>query len=340
MTTPTMADVARLAGVSKKSISNYFNGYPYFRPETKARIEGAIAELGYRMNVSARNLSSGRTGMIGLALPELDNPYFSAFAQAVVASAQKRGVTVLVEVTGADPAAELDILNGTRGRYVDGLIVAPLGLSAQEVAQTTPLVPVVLTGDRADATRFDLVTVANQQGARVATERLIAAGRRRLVGLGGGETGIIEAATLRTAGFLAAVASHGLNQDHQLLTGPIPWTRAGGAAAIGQLLDQGAQFDGVFGMNDALALGALNELRRRNIPVPVQVGVVGFDNISESAYSNPPLTTIAAGLEWIAQTAVQRLLERLADPDPVGGARHHPPAQQVADFHLVVRASA
>ena len=86
----TMADVARVAGVSKKSVSNYFNGYPYMTPDTRARIESAIQELNYKVNVSARNLSSGRTGTIALVIPELAHPYFAELAQAVDAESRRR----------------------------------------------------------------------------------------------------------------------------------------------------------------------------------------------------------------------------------------------------------
>lgn len=89
-----------------------------------------------------------------------------------------------------------------------------------------------------------------------------------------------------------------------------------------------------------MALDALSELRRRNILVPERVGVVGFDDIAESAYSNTPLTTIAAGLQWIAKTAVRTLLDQLAEPSQTLGSQEHEPRQLVAGFHLVVRGSA
>ena len=166
-----MADVARLAEVSKKTVSNYFNGYRYLREETKARIADAVEQLNYKLNISARNLSSGRTGTIGLAIPELAHPYFSEFAQAVVAAAQQRGVNVLVEVTGGEREHELDILSGGKGRSVDGIIFGPLALRAEDIAAATADVPIVLIGDRADARRFDFVTVDNEREIGRASRR-------------------------------------------------------------------------------------------------------------------------------------------------------------------------
>ncbi|PCE15262.1 hypothetical protein AUC47_14255 [Microbacterium sp. SZ1] len=327
---PTMADVARLAGVSKKTVSNYFNGYRYLREETKARIADAVHQLNYKMNISARNLSSGRTGAIGLAIPELAHPYFSEFAQAVVAAAQLRGVNVLVEVTGGDRAQELDVLSGGKGRSVDGFIFGPLALGADDIAAATADVPIVLVGDRADSRRFDFVTVDNERGAYDATAYLIASGRRRIVGLGAENTEAPAAASLRSRGFRAALREHGLAVDPDLLSGPIPWTRASGASTIENLIAAGVEFDAVFGLNDALALGALSALQAQGIAVPGDVAVIGFDNVEEATFSTPALTTVDSGLGWVAARSVELLLARIA-------GEQEGPTAEIADHHVVVR---
>ncbi|GAA5202471.1 LacI family DNA-binding transcriptional regulator [Microbacterium jejuense] len=119
----TMADVARVAGVSKKTISNYFNGYPYIRPETRARIQAAVAELNYTLNVSARNLSSGRTGTIALAMPEIAHPYF--------AELRLEDVVIPAVPTawdrGWDPELRAPVLEilGARVRHADDALYAP-----------------------------------------------------------------------------------------------------------------------------------------------------------------------------------------------------------------------
>ncbi|MGW8482058.1 LacI family DNA-binding transcriptional regulator [Microbacterium sp. NPDC055903] len=327
---PTMADVARLAGVSKKTVSNYFNGYRYLREETKARIADAVEQLNYKINISARNLSSGRTGAIGLAIPELAHPYFSEFAQAVVAAAQRRSVNVLVEVTGGEREHELDVLRGGKGRSVDGVIFGPLALGADDIAAATADVPIVLIGDRADSRRFDFVTVDNERGAYDATAHLIASGRTRIVGLGAEESTAPAAASLRSRGFRAALHDHGVAIDPQLLTGPIPWTRASGADAVNRLLDAGTEFDAVFGLNDALALGALSALQGRGVAVPAEVAVIGFDNVEEAGFASPPLTTVDSGLGWVAERAVELLMTRIAGE--TGG-----PTSEIAAHRIVVR---
>src|SRR4051794_35961897 len=155
----TMADVARIAGVSKKTVSNFFNGYRYMRDDTRQRIEAAIEQLNYKVNISARNLSSGRTGTIGLAVPELAHPYFAELSQAVVSAAQQRGLNVLVEVTDGNREHELDVLNGTGGRGVDGVIFEPIALSPADNGKTMIDVLVIFIGVRVVEGRFDSITV-------------------------------------------------------------------------------------------------------------------------------------------------------------------------------------
>lgn len=331
----TMADVARIAGVSKKTVSNFFNGYPYMRDETRQRIESAIEELNYKVNISARNLSSGRTGTIGLAVPELAHPYFAELSQAVVTAAQHRGLNVLVEVTDGSREHELDVLNGNGGRSVDGLIFEPITLSSCDIDEATTDIPLILIGDRVHEGRFDFIAVPNEAGARDATAHLLQAGRRRIVALGMEDSVEPTAAARRFRGYVQALAEAGLEPDPRLLIGPIPWNRTAGAEAIAELLDDGVEFDAVFGLNDALALGAMSQLQKRGVAVPKDVAVVGFDNVEEGRFTTPTLTTIESGREWMAQKAVDLLAQRLQHSD------ERPSTMLLmADHRLVSRESA
>lgn len=308
-----MADVAQLAGVSKKTVSNFFNGYPYMTPETRSRIESAIATLNYKVNISARNLSSGKTGTIALAIPEIAHPYFAELAQSVVSAAQVHGLNVVVEVTHGEHDRELALLRGASGRYVDGLLFHAIALASEDIESSTLDVPVVLIGDRIYDGRFDFVSVANADGAYEMTRVLLAAGRRRILALGMERSELPTAAALRFEGYSRALEEAGLGVDEDLLIGPIPWNRASGAEATAKALAAGLDFDAVFGFNDAIALGALSELQRHGLDVPTDVAVVGFDDVEEAALAFPPLTTLNSGRVWIAQRAVDRLYERLTD---------------------------
>ncbi|HEY0217520.1 MAG TPA: LacI family DNA-binding transcriptional regulator [Cellulomonas sp.] len=328
-----MHDVAALAGVSIKTVSNVVNGYPYIRAETRDRVQQAITELGYQVNLTARNLRQGRTGMIGLAVPELSLPYFAELADSVIRAADAVGLTVLIEQTNADRDRELEVLNGQRRHLTDGLIFSPLALGSQDADALGVGYPMVLLGERIFGGPADHVTMANVEASRAATEHLIGSGRRRiaLVGAHAGEA--VGSAALREQGYREALAAAGIPFDPALVAEAGFWHRSTGADAMRDLLDRGVEVDAVFAMNDAMALGVLHVLHDRRVEVPGQVAVIGFDDIDDGAYSSPTLSTIAPGREQIARTAVDLLRRRIAD----SAAR--PFEQVVADYSVVVRES-
>jgi DNA-binding LacI/PurR family transcriptional regulator len=329
----TMQDVAAIAGVSIKTVSNVINGYPYIRPGTKERVEAAIEQLGYRVNLSARNLRQGRTGMIGLAVPELSLPYFAELADSVIQAAERRGVIVLIEQTNASRERELEVLHGQRRHLTDGLIFSPLALGTEDRASFAVDFPMVLLGERIFGGPADHVTMSNVEAARAATRHLIETGRRRiaLIGSHAGET--VGSAALRQRGYEEALAEAGLPLDPALLGEAGLWHRSTGAEAMERMLDSGTEIDAVFGLNDALAIGALHVLHARGVAVPEEVAVIGFDDIEDAAYASPPLSSVAPGREQIAQTAVDLLLARVAGTAP---AEH---VEVVTDFEVVARES-
>ncbi|QCB92823.1 LacI family transcriptional regulator [Cellulomonas shaoxiangyii] len=333
--TVTMHDVAARAGVSIKTVSNVVNGYPYIRATTREKVESAIAELGYHVNVSARNLRRGRTGLIGLAVPELSLPYFAELADSVIRAAEARGVTVLIEQTGSVRERELEVLAGQRRMFTDGLIYSPLALGPDDVDRLAAVdYPMVLLGERIFGGPADHVTMSNVEAARAATQHLLDLGRRRIavIGAHAGET--VGSAALRLQGYREALEANGVPFDPALVGEAGLWHRATGAETMARLLDADLGIDAVFGLNDALALGALHVLHARRVDVPGQIAVMGFDDIDETAYSSPTLSTVHPGREQIARTAVDLLLARIDEP---GADR--PYQQVVADFSVVARES-
>jgi DNA-binding LacI/PurR family transcriptional regulator len=327
----TMQDVAREAGVSAKTVSNVLGDYPYVRAETRARVMAAVQNLGYQMNFAARNLRSGRTGMIMLALPELSLPYFAELADAVIDAARREGYTVLVERTDSTRAGELDVLSGGRLRMVDGLIFSPLALGPDDVDALRVDFPMVLLGERIFDGPIDHVTMANVEGGRLATTHLLGLGRRRIgvVGVHAGEA--MGSGPLRLRGYAAALAEAGLETEPELLAEAGYWHRATGAEATHRLLDAGVAFDALFALNDALGLGALYALQRRGVRVPEDVAVIGFDNVEDGAFSTPSLSTVDPDRRRIAQTAVTLLLRRIAgDPTLDHRVETAPPVRLVA----------
>jgi DNA-binding LacI/PurR family transcriptional regulator len=331
----TLHDVARLAGVSIKTVSNVINDYPHIRPSTRAKVEHAIAELGYTPNLTARNLRSGRTGVIALAVPDLALSYFAELAAEVIAEAEKGGVVVLVEQTGGDRDRELELLRSPRLKLTDGLVFSPLGMGQDDVANLDVPYPLVLLGERIFDGPVDHVTMRNVEAARAATQYLLASGRRRIAVVGAHEGEAIGSAGLRLRGYREALEAAGIPYDEDIIAHTTMWHRSNGARAMRELLERGAEFDAVFGLNDTLALGAIRAMQEAGIHVPDDVSVVGWDDLDEAQFSVPSLATVDPGRPWIARTAVQTLLQRIADPSSGGTAR-----LQLADFTVIERESA
>lgn len=327
----TMHDVAHRAGVSIKTVSNVVNDYPHVRAETRRRVQEAIDSLGYRLNTTARNLRQGRTGMIGLALPELSLPYFAELADSVMRAAEERGVVVLLEQTGAQRERELQALDSPQRRLTDGLLFSPLALEPEETERLEVDYPMVLLGERMFGP-VDHVTMANVEASRAATLHLVERGCRRIAVIGAHPGETMGSARLRFDGYRQALAEAGLPFDPDLVADAGLWHRSTGAAAMSRLLDAGTAIDGVFGMNDALALGALHVLHSRGVSVPRDVAVMGFDDIDDARYSEPLLSSVAPGREQIARTAVDMLLERIEGSTVE-------PRRVVASFEIVARES-
>ncbi|WP_309103622.1 LacI family DNA-binding transcriptional regulator [Microbacterium sp.] len=331
----TLHDVARIAGVSIKTVSNVINDYPHIRPSTREKVEAAISELGYTPNLTARNLRSGRTGAIALALPDLSLAYFAELAAQVIHEAEAAGVVVLVEQTGGDRARELDLLRSPRLQLTDGLIFSALGMSQDDVRALDVSYPMVLLGERIFDGPTDHVTMRNVEAARAATEFLIASGCRRIAVIGAHEGEVIGSAGLRLRGYRQALDAAGIDFDESIVGYTTLWHRANGADSMRELLARGVEFDAVFGLNDTLALGAMRVLQESGVRVPHDVQVVGFDDLDEAEYSIPSLTTVDPGRDWIAKTAVATLLDRIARADAIEA-----PRQLLAEFRIVERESA
>ncbi|MFI6827459.1 LacI family DNA-binding transcriptional regulator [Kribbella sp. NPDC050241] len=307
----TMRDVARQAGVSPKTVSNVMNGYPYIREETRTKVLAAIDSLGYQMNISARNLKSGRTGIIGLAVPELSLPYFGELADAVIEAAELHGLTVMIEQTGADRDRELTVIKRPRGHLVDGLLYSPLGLGQEDIGQLTTSAPMVLLGERIFHSPVDHVMIDNVAGTKAAVDHLLQLGRRRIAVLGVHPGEKVGTAAIRYDAYAEALTEHGVPVPEELAFHAGKWHRSTGAEATQALLASGRKFDAVLALNDTLALGAIRTLTKHGLRIPDDVAVAGFDNIDEAQYSTPTLTTVDPGRAQIARTAVDLLVRRM-----------------------------
>lgn len=329
-----MNDVARAAGVSLKTVSNVLNDYEFIRPATKQKVLDAIAELGYEANLTARSLRSGKTRMLGLVLSDLSIPYYGELASRLMTVAAGRGYRVLVEQSGAAAGNELSALQGPFRQLTDGLLFNPLALDVETIAAHQGSKPIVMLGEHIADPHFDLVTMKNAEAAEAITAHLLAGGRRRIAVLGAAAGDATDSPGLRLNGHRKALEAAGVEFDPALVV-QCDWRRDGGASAVGSLLDRGVPFDAVFGLNDAIALGAMHELLVRGVKVPDDVAVAGFDDIDEARFASPSLTTVSPGMEEIAERSIQLLIDRIEGVETAPEGLH-----MEAGFELKLRDSA
>ncbi|MBT2502113.1 LacI family DNA-binding transcriptional regulator [Curtobacterium sp. ISL-83] len=315
---PTMSDVAALAGVSKKTVSNVLSGYEHVSARTHDRVMAAVDELGYELNVSARNFRAGRSRVLGLAVPELRQAYFAELADAVIRAAGAVGYTVLIEQT-ASGERESDAITRMREHSIDGIIYSPLAVRESDVEALEVKFPLVVLGEPLAGSGATFITMSNAAAVRDATEHLLSAGRTAIAFLGAEPDGPVRTALERLRGYREALAAHGIPLVSERIVSTALWHRADGAEAARRLLAAGVTVDGIVCCNDALALGAMSALQLAGRDVPGDVAVVGFDDIEESAYATPALTTVSADLDRVAATAVGLLVAQLeegAAPSP------------------------
>ncbi|MEU2880734.1 LacI family DNA-binding transcriptional regulator [Streptomyces sp. NPDC007070] len=287
-----LKDVAALAGVSIRTVSNVVSGTGPVAEATRARVQAALDELGYRPNLAARNLRAGRTGLIGLVIPELHSPYFGELAGLIVEAARQRSWTVAIDQTYGDGEAERRLLEGTGGRVVDGLVISPWSLRPEELTARARDLPLVLLGEQPAPGLADRVAVDSVLAADEATTHLLRTGRRRIAAIGPQPHLHNGTARQRLEGHLRALRRAGLESEEALRRPVRSLHRRDGAEAMTALLDSGARPDAVFAFSDELALGALHVAHERGLRVPEDLSLVGFDGIEDGRYAHPPLTTV------------------------------------------------
>ncbi len=330
---PRLSEVAARAGVSEKTVSNVINNYPHVTARTREKVEQALAELNYRVNLSARSLASGRTGFIALAVPGLSNPYFATLAGHVIQAAASQQWTVLIEQTDGDRNPESEVVGGSTSYLVDGIVLHPESLTSADLAARADSTPLVLLGEKPLNHVADRVVADNIAAAAELTRHLLDGGRTRIATIGLEPDSELMASALRSEGVRTALAAAGRTLDPELTITVEEYQRADGAAAMAALLALPTPPDAVICFNDILAMGALSQLNRARVAVPDQIAIAGFDDIEEAPFASPSLTTIKWDTKRIAQEAVRLLAERH------GSSEALPQREIVVGYELVVRES-
>jgi LacI family transcriptional regulator len=310
----TIADVARIAGVSKATISRVLAGQTkYVREETRQRVLKAVDELGYHPSNAARSLKSKRSFTLGIVGYGLE--YFgpSCTLSGIEQEASNLGYTILLHLVRQPETNNVEqLLRKMSSRYVDGIIwaVPEIGENRAWLKDNTLnlSVPIVFLSMEPQPDWF-VVAVDNYGGGLLATRHLITQGCQN-IGLIAGPLDWWEARQ-RKLGWQAALESVGLPAKHSLIAEG-NWATASGENGLAQLLTRHPEIDGVFASNDRMALGALKTARQLGRRVPEDLAMVGFDDTQDSAYFYPPLSTVRQDMVELGRCAVRELGKEIA----------------------------
>jgi LacI family transcriptional regulator len=308
----TMADVARVAGISVSTVSHVINGTRFVKEETRQAVFEAIKQTGYIHNTIAKSLVSGSTQTIGLAISAITNFYFADIVSGIESQISKAGYTLLLADTHDDPGKELHIVEALHQRRVDGLLLAPAtGADGAALRYLSDLgVPTVLV-DRCASAEFDQVGAENIEAVAHLTGHLAERGHRR-IGMVSGRDGLVTSDE-RVAGYRLGLDRHGLVADPRLVvTGSSNADEAEQAVRGLMALDDPPT--ALVVANNHMTIGAMRALDRPGLRVPEDVALVAYDDFEWAAHFRPRLTTMAQPIQEIGAEAVRLLLDRIADP--------------------------
>src|ERR1700760_3234675 len=328
-------DVALHAGVSVATVSRSYTAPDSVRPTTREHVLGVARELGYQPNRAARGLITGRTGNVGVIVPDLGNPYFHSVLKGAQARAREADYAVFV-ADAQESAAEEETLIGAMSKQVDGILLCSSRLAPAALTALEPPPAVVLLNRRVEG--LSTVTVDSAGGMRQALTHLTELGHLRCAFVSGPRSSWSNQQRLR--GLHAAAKTSGAEV---VTLGPVAPQFDGGVQAAEQVLASGAT--AVLAYNDLVAAGILSRLAQLGVEVPRELSVVGFDDIPLAAMLTPALTTVAAPTAQAGAAAVDALLRRLEEPDAAPSVQQlpatlvvrgstAPPGTQRADQHL------
>ena len=304
---PNIYDVARLAKVSHQTVSRVLNKNPSIRPETEARVEKAMASLGYRPNLAARALASSRTHMLGILSSDTDFTGPAAMVHHMEMAARQNGYfAVSLGIDANDPKSVKDGIEHFMKLAVEGIAVVTPKLEAVELVRSQLNGIPVVTLDSMYRMDELAVTVDNFAGGVTATTHLIELGHRNIVHISGPK-GWFESTT-RAAGYTSTMLTS--NLIPQVIDGD--WEISTGYR-IGRELDvMGKGITAMFIANDRMALGFMRAMREKGVNIPGDLSIVGFDDLDETAYWSPPLTTLRQDFKELGSRAMELLMGEIA----------------------------
>lgn len=308
---PTLADVARLAGVSRSLVSLALRGDGPVSPAARERITQAAARLNYRPNIAARTLASTRARHIGVIVGDVTNPLFAEIAKHVTIAADEAGLSTVVSLDSATDERAIRAVDTLLMHSISGLIMIGAPYEKPAIAAVAGRLPSVYIGRLLLAVAVDSVTTDHVAGMGLATRHLIDAGHRRIVHLGGGRS---AGASRMEQGYRATMDEAGLTPWSGVIDGDM--TMDAGARAAERMLAGGRPLpDAVAACCDMAALGFLSVMQRAGVRVPADIAVSGYDDIPLAQADCVSLSTVRQCPADLAALGVRTLGTRLAAPD-------------------------
>jgi LacI family transcriptional regulator len=326
----TRNDVAERAGVSVAVVSYVINDGPRpVAPETRARVEKAIDELGYYPNELARSLRLQQSSTIGLMIPNLTNPVYAEIARSMEGVCTQEGYPVLLGDSGRDPVREKKLVQMLRAKQVDGVVMIP---SQDPKVLVQPLqharIPTVILEH--DLSGQYCIVIDDLQGGWLGTQHLLSLGHRYIGFIRRTPSGATS--SQRCTGYRQALEAAGVGFNPALVIESGPGQEAG-SQAMRRLLAVSPPPTAVFTHNDVLAMGAMHAIRSAGLSIPDDISVVGYDDTAPAAYLGPPLTTVRFPKEEMGRRAGELILRLAQHKDEL------PPRTLTLPVKLLVRAS-
>ena len=300
----TMTEIAKLTNVSQPTVSRVLNGSQTVAPEIRERVLACAKEHDYQLNALAKGLQGSKTQLLGVLVTDISNGFFADLAKQIETAARERGYSIILFNSDYNPKNEREYLDVVRRYRVDGVLAVPIRETSAEWKEYVKKldVPIVTVTRRAEG--LDSVYVDHAQAGAMVAEHLLERGFRRFLFIGKDYDGkyIGFRQLLVQRGWGAQTANVVYQDDAQLKQALDRWLR--------QASERGAVFAG----NDIYALRVLDALRRLNVSVPEEVGVIGFDDTSTGRYLNPRLSSVTQPIAQMARESVARLLARIEHP--------------------------
>jgi len=313
MATITIKDVAEHAGVSVTTVSRVLNDHAYVADSVRVRVQESMQTLGYRPNRAAQRLRNNSSDLIGLIIPDIQNPVFQSMVRGVEDAAYQNGLNVMLCNTDDNPDKQKVYLRVMMAEQAAGLIVVPThpndGVSLGPVREAG--IPIVILDREVANFDADVIKVDNAHGSSAATRHLLALGHRRIAFIAG--TQVLSPGRERLQGVRESLGEHHLSLDDMLVEYGDFKLESGYELTL-KLMRQPNPPDALFVMNCLMTMGAIRALHELGVRIPQDVALVGFDDVPWAEDLDPPLTAVAQPTYELGQQAVQMILRRIARP--------------------------